>query len=76
MVPDPSGFEEPVQELESCLKGNGELLNDHTSAARRVDWMDRGCRGIKRLFHFSNREGGLRPELGWGSKGRERWFGN
>lgn len=41
MFPDQSGFEGPVQELESYLTGNGELLNDHTSAARRVDWMDR-----------------------------------
>lgn len=76
MLPDQSGFEGPVQELESYLKGNGELLNDHTSAARRVDWMDRGRRGIKRLLHFPNQEGGLRPELGWESRGRERWFGN
>lgn len=76
MLPDQSGFEGPVQELESYLKGNGELLNDHTSAARGVDWMDRGRRGIKRLLHFPNQEGGLRPELGWGSRGRERWFGN
>lgn len=27
----------PVQELESCLKGNGELLNDHTSAVRDTE---------------------------------------
>ena len=29
-----------VQELESCLEGNGELLKDHTDGAKRVDWGD------------------------------------
>lgn len=47
-------------------------MNDHTSAARRVDWMGRGRSGIKRLVHLPNQEEGLRPELGWGSRGRER----
>lgn len=42
MGPDQGGLGGPVQELESCLKGNRELLKDHTGAAKTVSGRDRG----------------------------------
>lgn len=41
------GWRGLVQKLEFSLKGNGALLNDHTGAARRVDWRGRAWRGLE-----------------------------
>lgn len=52
--PDQGGLWGLVQELDFCLKGNGELLKDHTDAAKSTDLGDRAWRGIRRLLHDPN----------------------